>query len=335
MSIKRKLFLPFIALLFLMTLPVLAAVERSDQSGLSEKLVLPVYEWRDPSIRQKASIVAVHGLTFYAGAFDDLATHLAEKGYTVYAADLRGFGRWKEESNKFGGDGKIHYTQSQDDLLNVLKAVRQENPQDKVFCLGESFGANYAVWVASTNAQLVDGAILCSPCVKMYVHPRLRWSVDFVKGVFNPQGELNLEPYINPYLSHDRALTQACLQDPKICRSLSPVDLVKTDITNKRTLTRIRDIPAEMPILIIAGEKDRVFKARALPKFVPELGSKHVMIRVLKDKGHLLFEHQPVQPEIADLVDHWLQEQTESPEKIVGVPAKLAPNQCPKYCVGD
>src|SRR5262245_27873496 len=81
-------------------------------SALGEKLQLPVYEWVDTTVPPKGIIVAVHGLTFYAAAYDKLARHLAANGYRVYAADLRGFGRWKNEFKKFGGDDQIHFTQS-------------------------------------------------------------------------------------------------------------------------------------------------------------------------------------------------------------------------------
>lgn len=296
------------ALLFvcLFALPAFAEVVRLDDNSVSTKLSVPVHIWQDKSVPPKGIVVAVHGLTFYALAFDDLATYLAKRGYTFYAADLRGFGRWKTEAAKFHGDTDIHFTKSEDDLLNLLTLVREQNPQCKIYCLGESLGANYALWVASVKAPLIDGVIAGSPCVKLCVHPRLRWGIDTITGLLHPKTPLNLEPYINPYLSHDKSVTRSCLKDPKICRSLSPTNLVKTSITNKKTLENVGDIPKDMPILIIAGEKDRVFQAKALVKFVPLLGSKNVSLKVLKGKGHLLLEHQPVKSDVVSIIDDWL-----------------------------
>ena len=57
---------------------------------------MPIYEWSDPDHFYKGTIVAVHGLTFYAAAYDDLASYLALQGYRVIALDMRGFGRWQD-----------------------------------------------------------------------------------------------------------------------------------------------------------------------------------------------------------------------------------------------
>jgi alpha-beta hydrolase superfamily lysophospholipase len=299
---------------------VFAKTLRYEDSSVGQKLNLPVYQWVNSDSPQRAVIVAVHGLTFYAAAFDEVATHFADRGYTFYAADLRGFGRWKDEAQRFHGDSKIHFTESQLDLLRVLKAVREENPNEKIFCFGESLGANYALWVAANNPGLIDGVIAGSPCFKACVHPRLRWGVDFFKGLLHPKTPLNLEPYITPYLSDDKAVTRSCLKDKRICRKLSPEDLIKTSKTNKWTLANVKNIPADMPILIVAGQKDKVFKARSLKKFVPLLGSKQVECRVLKGRGHLLFEHQPVHPEIVGIVDNWLDQRVRNSATVVTIP---------------
>ena len=316
----KKLITSALAILLLTSLPASASPVRNDESAIGQKLNLPVCQWIDPAIPHKGVVVGVHGLTFYARAFDDVARHLAERGYTFYAADLRGFGRWRKEAQKYNGDAKIHFSQSQVDLLEVLKQVREENPNEKVFCFGESLGANYALWVASTNPTLIDGAIVGSPCVKTCVHPRLRWGIDFLQGLLHPKSPLDLEPYINPYLSDDKSVTRSCLKDPDICRGLSPVDLVKTSITNKNTVENVASIPADMPILIVAGSKDKVFKTKSLKDFVPLLGSKQVDCRIFKGRGHLLFEHQPVNSEIVGVLDSWLDKQIRHVETVVKIP---------------
>ncbi len=308
-----------LALVFI-ALPAFAEVQCLKDNPSQAKLNLPIWVWQNKDVPQKGVIVAVHGLTFYAAAFDNLARHLADKGYTFYAADLRGFGRWKIEAAKFNGDDLVHFSQSQEDLATLLKLVRSENPNSKIYCLGESLGANYALWVASTYPSLIDGVIAGSPCIKCCVHVRLRWPADFLQGLLHPKTRLNLEPYINPYLSHDKVVTVDCLKDSKICRSLSPVDLVKTRITNRRTIEHVSEIPSDMPILIIAGRKDRVFKTSSLIEFIPQIGSKKITMNVLENKGHLLLEHQVVLPEVSSMIDEWLDKQTKKTETVVSMP---------------
>ncbi len=299
---------------------VLATPVRQDNPEISKRLNIPIYSWSDPSQPIKGIVVAVHGLTFYAAAFDDFARHLAEEGYAFYAADMRGFGRWKTQYKRFGGTPDIHFSQTKEDYLRIVDFLNREYPNVPIYCMGESIGANVAFWLASSRPSLVDGVIVTSPCYKRWVHPRLRWFKDFATSVWDVNKPMNLEPYINPYLSDDKSLTQACLQDNLICRQMSPVQLIKTSITNKDTLRDVKYIPQEMPILIIAGEKDAVFKTSCIPEFVDQIGSRRTSVNILNGKGHLLLEHQPVNPQIADIVDRWLNNSQCKPEAIGQVP---------------
>ncbi|HEY9773823.1 MAG TPA: alpha/beta fold hydrolase [Planktothrix sp.] len=288
----------------------------SVDSKIGKQLNLPVYEWVDTDVPYRGTIVAVHGLTFYAEAYDDLAKHLSSQGYRFYAMDMRGFGRWRDESAKFGGDSGIHFTQSQEDLVKLVQTLRQQDADQKIYAMGESLGANMALWLVSNHPESCDGAILGSLCCEKRVHPQARWVVDFAKGVKNPNKRLDLTPYITPYLSNDKSLTQACLQDQKIFRAMSPVELVKADKTNKLAFDSVDQLPAGFPILVISGKLDAVFKTSSLPDVLDKFGTKDVSVNILPGKGHLLLEHQSVQPEIGSLIDGWLTHQGATPEVV-------------------
>jgi alpha-beta hydrolase superfamily lysophospholipase len=298
-------------------LPAAASAEpiRTEDSDIGRQLNLPVCSWKDASVPTKGIMVAVHGLTFYASAYDDFAKHLASQGYMFYAGDMRGFGRWKADYKKFNGDANIHFSQSKEDYLKIIDALRRKHPGVPIYAMGESLGANLAFWAASNHPDLIDGVIVTSPCYKRWIHPRPRWVEDFVTNIWNPAKQMNLEPYINPYLSEDKKLTAECLKDQLICRKMSAVELMKTSITNKETLKYVDHIPEDMPILIIAGEKDAVFKTSTIPEFVSHIGSQHTTLNVLKGRGHLLMEHQPVNQQVAGIVDNWLKDsRSEKPE---------------------
>jgi alpha-beta hydrolase superfamily lysophospholipase len=67
-----------------------------------------------------------------------------------------------------------------------------------------------------------------------------------------------------------------------------------------------------MPMLIIAGEKDAVFKPQSIPVLVSQMGcAASTSLNILKGKGHLLLEHQTVDPSIAGLIDQWLHNRSE------------------------
>jgi len=276
----------------------------------SKDLNLPIYEWVDRTKTRRGTIVAVHGLTLYAKCWDQFATHLAARGYHVYAVDQRGFGRWRTEAAKYGGTNKMELSQSKQDLLDLVTTLRQAHPNEQLFCLGESLGSNMILLLLEDHPELANGAILGSPCYKTRVHPKpLKWAEDAAKELVEPNKPLNLEPYAAPYLSNDPAVRKACDSDPLIDRKMTPAELVKVDLMDDKAIGDAKKLPATLPILIVAGTQDAMFHSTDLPKEVEKWGSKKVVVDLLPGKGHLLMEHQAVNPQIANLVDQWLAQQ--------------------------
>ncbi len=290
-------------------------------SNVGQELNLPVMEWKDDAAPTKAIIFGIHGATLYSGTFDHFARHLAAEGYPVYALDMRGYGRWQHENDKFGGDSLIHYTQSKEDIAEVLGMLRRIHPHEKIYCMGESLGSNMALWLLSNKPELADGAILSSPCIKKAMHPSPRMIVDLVKGYKSPYKPHDLEPHIAPYLSEDPTVTEHYMKDPMINRRLSAADLIKSMRTNSDALKDAEKIPADMPLLVVAGAKDQIYKADGIEPFMKTTGSQKQTIFIAPDKGHLLLETTHTDPKIMGKIDDWLAKQLVSqPEKIVGVP---------------
>ncbi len=300
------------AIVFTVQLAAFAEPVRQDYASIGKDLNVPIYFWNDENVpTKKGVILAIHGVTLYAKRFDALAKRMAEQGYLVYAFDLRGFGSWRTDSDKFGGDSKIHYTQSKSDVLEVLKALRATYPSLPVYALGESLGANLAVWVASTEPHLVDGVILASPCVKRLVRYNGAVFKTLAKGVFHPYRELSLEPHIKPFLSDDKRVTDDYMNDPNIYRDLSPADLIKSVKTNTLAIQHSNKIPVSMPILIIAGKNDQIYKARAIKTFVKKIPAQDKSVFILEDKGHLLLEHAFLDPKVLEPIDNWFKKREE------------------------
>jgi alpha-beta hydrolase superfamily lysophospholipase len=300
---------------------VLAEPVQIENSTVGQELKLPVMEWKDDSAPTKAIIFGIHGATLYSATFNDTARHLAAEGYPVYGLDMRGFGRWQHENDKFGGDSLIHYTQSKEDMSEVLGMLRRIYPKQKIICMGESLGSNMALWLLSNKPELVDGAILSSPCIRKAMHPSPRLAVDFLKGWHAPYKPYDLEPHIAPYLSEDPTVTEHYLKDPMINRKMSAADLIKSMRTNSDALKGAEKMPEDMPLLVVAGGKDQIYKASAIGPFMKTVGSQKQTIFISPDKGHLLLETTHTDPKILSEIDNWLAKQTtDQPDKIVGVP---------------
>jgi alpha-beta hydrolase superfamily lysophospholipase len=187
MSLSLKQLFTLSALLLLTpsaVLPAFADTKFENQSELGSEVKLPVHQWSDPDVPSKGIVVALQALIFDGKAWNQFARHLNAKGYTVYAQDFRGYGDWLTDTGVFGGDQAFHFGQSKDDLTKILTALRKNFPDKKIFCIGESLGANVAVWEASTDPKLLDGAIACGLSNKHYpLRPRAHWAVTLVKGL--------------------------------------------------------------------------------------------------------------------------------------------------------
>lgn len=274
---------------------------------IAEAVKVPIAKWWDSSVPEKGIILAVHGLTLCGDAFDVTARELTQKGFTVYAFDMRGFGRWREEAAKFGDSGKVNYEFIRRDLIRVSRTLRERFPESKLFLMGESLGANLSVWLATQSPQLSDGLILSALCYKTRIHPRWRWIADVPAGFVMPNAPMKLSPYVKPSLSTDPEVTASYLKDPSISHELSIVTLVKGQLTNKIALKEIEKLPANLPILLLSGEEDGLFKTKALDDVVKRMGSKRIDFRILPATGHLILECQKPGGNISNVITEWIE----------------------------
>jgi alpha-beta hydrolase superfamily lysophospholipase len=280
-------------------------------SKIGEQLNLPIYEWVDNKKPRQGMIVTFPALTLYAKSWDSIARYLAGKGYQVFALEMRGFGRWRTEgSSKFGANHNIDFAQSQQDLLDLVSTLQLMHPHQKLFCLGESLGSNMILILLSKHADLADGAILVSPGYKNRVHPNISWATDFATQIVQPGKPLSVMPYSGQYVTTNKALAQAWSSDPMIYRKMTPKDLIDVNIINAQGISAAKDLPQNFPVLIIAGLDDGIFKSAELPKAIKNFGTHNVSLNLLRGKGHLLLENQDVDPQIALLIDEWLNHQS-------------------------
>ena len=287
--------------------PGLATSTYEEQSDLGLRLNIPVHQWTDHDVPAKGIVVCQQGLIFSGRSYSALARHLNQMGYIVYANDMRGFGGWRRLGHTFNGDNDVHYGQSKDDLTDMLKALRDMHCDLPIFCIGESFGANLAVWEASSNPELVDGVIAASAGSMVHIHPRIVWVKTLVQGLSGPyKNEINLEPYVKPILSEDKNLTHDLLHSPECVTKMSVANLIKAAVTNRRSIREIAKIPADMPLLFLNGQKDRVEVTSALHKLLRRVGSKDVTQIVFPRKGHMFLEGEKLDPVVVARLDKWI-----------------------------
>jgi acylglycerol lipase len=274
---------------------------RIDDGKLARSLRLPVCEWQCTG-QPRAIVLAIHGLTMHGTVYDAWARQLAAQQIMVAAPDLRGYGQWCDRDN-----GKsVDYQDSEKDLVALAQALRAQHPRVPLFLAGESLGGAMAVRIAGSHSDLVDGLILSAPALKHYHQIPLSTLADGVFILANPAHKVNISGYIKHYFSDDPAITKEAIADPLIRKHLNVAEIVSSCRIMGSSAEFIKSIPADMPILVIQGEKDRMVKPESVLLLQRDLKTKKQTVCWLPERGHILLETAHLKSETVETINCWL-----------------------------
>lgn len=283
--------------------PVAAQVVRDDtplEHGMTTLPNIPISVWRHKDIKPKAVAIAVHGLVMHGRVYNHLANELVCQGFEVYAQDLRGYGRWQTEADT------VSYDTSLEDLKELVRAARNEHPDLPLFLIGESMGAGLSLRAAEAMPGDISGLVLSAPALKRrnYLEPEM--VKDVASLLTNPNRQVDLVPYIKKFASEDPKVVTETLQDPLVRKKLSLGQLMQTASVIRTNINHVKSIPADMPVLIIQGDHDRMLKQNAVVALLKKLKSTDQTVRWLPGKGHVLLETAHIDPSTLCAVKTWL-----------------------------
>jgi alpha-beta hydrolase superfamily lysophospholipase len=313
--------------------PVSADPSRIDSPAINGKVFPNVYRWSDGAFKPRAVVIAIHGLTMHGTVFETLARHLASQGILVYAPDLRGYGAWhiNEEKSKeqFSEDkdnhSKIAYRASCTDVVDLVAAVKSENPNVPLYCIGESLGADVAMIAAGKVPTLIDGLIVSSPAIKRKIHLE-HMALDVGKAVTSAHMTLNVTPYLKYFASEDARVTNEALNDPLVRKQLSAQDIMQSFKFIDSGLKFADTVPDKTPVLVLQGDKDEIIDSSGVLKLAQHLSSTDQTIKWFKGKGHLLLETSFISEKAINAVDQWLDRQVTGSESQMPLAVSLHKN---------
>jgi len=226
-------------------------VTRTYKDHLGVEITFYVWAVENP----KAIVQIAHGLGEHARRYDHLAGSLNRAGYTVYADDHRGHGvtgvnqiasgQTKKMGNLGAGGIKAAFEQVHD----LTKLIKSENPGKKLVLFGHSYGSFISQKLINQYSTEYDAAILSGSSL-------------LVPGVLGAGGfnkKWDKEPNATGYewLSRDKKVGEAFAADPLTFLA----DAAKVMcITNAIQLffTPNRKIRKDLPLLIQAGSDDPI-----------------------------------------------------------------------------
>lgn len=316
---NRQAFSRFVrvALVAIMTVITMGGAAQSqttsrqdDNFSVVKDLKLPVYAWRNPDTVPKAIIVGFHGGCLHGRAYRFLAEKLVDEDYLFVSMDLRGFGKYYH--NNFGDkrDKKVHYKHSMVDFYLVMKELRAAYPGVPVYSLGESLGANMALYSAMSRPDLVDGVIAISP----FDRPKYFFSpyhlVSVPQAIFLPWTKINLDPYLSKRLTSNKEMSLEEVNDPLNRNHQSSIELTKCVGMMYRGRRLVNSIEKNKPILFLCDETDKLCDAHGSRMLFQSLQSKDKTYIQIKDSGHLLVEKSAIHHDTLSAIVKWLDKKT-------------------------
>ena len=238
-----------------------------------------VRRWK-PACKAEKAVVCIHGFGGHSGGFKPLGESLAAGGIDVYGLDLRGFGNSKE-TDLPRGDTK-DFERHMQDIDEAITLVRRNSQCQKLFVLGHSLGALYALWYGAKYPEALNGLLLAAPAIE--VKPRISQEVrdKFLTLLANapetmvdtrsvaPQaGKVSLDPLRTTRFS------------VRYCCSIGSVLMRDNAFQNAANV--------KTPTLILQGEADEEAAPNGAKRLFEAIAGEDKTLRMLQGVDHFLW----------------------------------------------
>lgn len=235
--------------------------------------------WR--ALSPRAILLLVHGIGAHTGRWEFLADFFLRRNITSYAVELRGFGRTdgiKGHISSFN----IYYS----DIARMRDIIKAEEPERKIFLLGESVGGVISFLLAARRPRLFDGLICISPA---FLARLKSGPMDYIKALapvlYNPKKEILL-PFTSAMCTRDAEYARAMDNDEREHRYATSKFLYNLAIAQKRAAFFRNEI--KIPVLFILAGRDEIVYPEASKKVFDRLAAADKEIIEYKDMYHAL-----------------------------------------------
>jgi alpha-beta hydrolase superfamily lysophospholipase len=222
----------------------------------SDGLPIACFRW-DPRGPSRGVLQIAHGLGEHVGRYAELIDVLQEAGLVVYGHDHRGHGRTVRSKEEFGDYGEAGFDLLVEDLAELTRIARAENPHQPFLLLGHSMGSFAAQQFILEHSSLLDGLILSGSGV-LDGMVRLSRSAPQKYNFLNADFEPARTPF--DWLTRDTSIVDAFMRDPLCFPMLKPASTssflgASTRLADPTALSEIRH---DLPVYLFSGSEDPV-----------------------------------------------------------------------------
>ncbi len=287
-----------------------------------------VYRWVPKKGKVKAAVQIAHGMAEQASRYERFAKALVVEGYAVYAKDHRGHGKTAGDLENVGFFAKEDgWVKVVDDMHDLTKIIKKENPKLPVILFGHSMGSMLARHYIFLYGKDIDGVIISGTSgdpgllgkigVLVAKWEKKRKGEKFRSelltklsfGEFNKPFKPNRTDF--DWLSRDDAEVDKYVKDP-YCGGVFTTSFFCDLLIGVNAIHDMKNVaktPKDLPMFIFSGEKDPVGKGgkgvRAVHRMYEKLGVKDLTLKLYPDARHEMLNETNRKEVFADVIK-WL-----------------------------
>lgn len=245
----------------------------------------------------RAVLVIHHGLRSYSAHYSEFAAHLAARGVSTYAYDMRGHGRSSGHRATLTG-----FDDLLDDLEHFIASVRQREPGRPIFLMGHSVGGAVVSLFVAERRPALAGLVVLAPALRID-RSLLELAATPSAGALAPYAGLLDTP--NRAFSRDPAVVREMDADPMIYQQNGPAI---TGVSLLAALARVwsKVDTIDVPVLGVHGTADTLTDPRGTAEFTARVRTTDRRLVLYRGLFHDLIrepERGQVEEDLAGWID--------------------------------
>ncbi|MFW9877346.1 MAG: alpha/beta hydrolase [Candidatus Thorarchaeota archaeon] len=226
--------------------------------------------WLPDSGEIKAYIIAIHGWGTHSDRLKTPAEYLTEKGYAIYAFDLRG--HWRNAGDFPGHiDSMDHILK---DTLLFMDFIHEISKDKKIFLMGHSFGGLVSL-IFAINHPALAGVLVSSPLLGMYL--KLSIGKKAIKSISKTLGKLSTNKILDNIidqnqLTSDLKILREHIADNNKIEIISAKSAAEIDKYSKWALENVSKLLC--PLFLMQAGADKIVDKSKTKQFFEQVRSK-------------------------------------------------------------
>ena len=249
-----------------------------------------------PDGQTKGVLVVVHGLKDHGGRYAELGQHVAQQGFAMYTADLRGHG--------FSGGARQMVENFNDymvDLALLVRQARTQFPGTPVFLLGHDMGGVIATRFVEMLPTSVQGLALSGATLTVATPKYKLFGLKALAAISpsTPAMPIDLKTF-----SRDSDVVDDLISDPLVTQSSIPAKTAVQEVSEIQTLQEQTE-QLNLPLLVMHGVSDTASPLYGSIALYDAAPSQKKTLKQYPDLGHDLWHEPEKDTVIADLTE-WM-----------------------------